>query len=105
MIFSDIHFATIKLVSFDVFDTVIARRCGAPTNVFRIVGRKLCERNVFAFPHPFDSARCEAEQRAKHHKGGRDVTLAEIYKEFNSFWRLPEPLIKQLIAIELETER
>jgi len=105
MTFSDIHFATIKLVSFDVFDTVIARRCGAPTNVFRIVGRKLCERNVFAFPHPFDSARCEAEQRAKHHNGGREVTLAEIYKEFNSFWRLPEPLIKQLIAIELETER
>ena len=105
MNFSEPQFAGIKLVSFDVFDTVIARRCGAPASVFRIVGRKSLDRKVFTPSQPFDSARCLAEQRTRQHKGGRDVTLEEIYEELNSLWRLPEAVMRQIISLELETER
>lgn len=105
MNFTESQFAGVKLVSFDVFDTIIARRCGAPANVFRIVENKLRERNIIEFHGHFDSDRTQAEQRARHHKGGRDVTLEEIYEELNSLWRLPEVVVKEIIGIELETER
>ncbi|MDB6022892.1 MAG: hypothetical protein JWQ04_2749, partial [Pedosphaera sp.] len=96
---------TIKLVSFDVFDTVIARRCGAPATIFRIVGEKLVQRNLLAInPPAFQTLRVQAEKRSHRHKGNREITLAEIYAELNSFWLRPQGVVEQMIACELETE-
>src|ERR1700756_3317361 len=75
----------IKLVSFDVFDTVIARRCGAPESIFRIAGEKLRQRQLLSMsPAAFETMRMQAELRARQHKGVGELTLAEIYRELNS---------------------
>lgn len=105
MIFSGPEFARVKLVSFDIFDTIIARRCGPPASIFRLVEKKVRDRNLLEAHRHFDSERIQAEQRARHHKGGRDVTLEEIYAELNCLWCLPEVVLRQIIGIELETER
>jgi FMN phosphatase YigB (HAD superfamily) len=98
--------AGVKLVSFDVFDTVVARRCGAPANLFRILAEKLRARETIALsPVAFELARSRAEQRARYHKGGRDVCFAEIYEELNSLWRLPQPVVQDVMNLELEAER
>jgi FMN phosphatase YigB (HAD superfamily) len=95
----------VKLVSFDVFDTVIARRCGAPTNVFRMVGEKLAQgRHLTITPLSFQKLRVRAEQRAHRHKGNSEITLAEIYREMNSFWMLSQAVVDQMIQCEVETE-
>jgi FMN phosphatase YigB (HAD superfamily) len=98
--------AGVELVSFDVFDTVIARRCGAPVNLFRLLAEKLRARELIALsPVAFELSRSQAEQRARHHKGGRDVRFAEIYEELNNLWRLPQAIVQEVMDLELETER
>jgi FMN phosphatase YigB (HAD superfamily) len=100
-----INDAGVKLVSFDVFDTVIARRCGAPATIFRITGEKLARRGLLDIqPQAYQVMRILAEERTRRNKGNREVTLAGIYSELNSFWSLPPTLLEQFIACELETE-
>jgi FMN phosphatase YigB (HAD superfamily) len=96
----------VKLVSFDVFDTIIARRCGAPEVVFRKVGEKLALQGVFPITgRTFEQMRVEAEVRARRHKAPTEITLFDIYKEMNALWQLPETEVARLIDCELETEK
>ena len=89
--------SVIKLVSFDVFDTVIARRCGAPETIFRIVGGKLCEQGLLTItPRAFERTRSEAERRARQHRGGGEITLSDIYAELNRLWFLPESKLEEV---------
>jgi len=96
----------IKLVSFDVFDTVLTRRCGAPETIFRIVGEKLREQQRLAIaPRTFERMRSEAERRVRQHRMGGEITLAEIYAELNRLWFLSDTALAQLLDCELATER
>jgi FMN phosphatase YigB (HAD superfamily) len=96
---------TIKLVSFDVFDTMIARRCGSPKTIFRIVGGKLSQSGLISVnPFDFQKMRAEAEQQSRRHNGNRETSLARIYSQLNAFWMLPESAVEKMISIELETE-
>jgi len=96
----------IKLVSFDVFDTVIARHCGAPETIFRIVGEKLRAQNLLPIgPRAFERMRIEAERCGRQHRGAGEITLPEIYTELNRLWFLPETTLAQMLNCELETER
>ncbi|MDE7160130.1 MAG: hypothetical protein K2O24_04725 [Muribaculaceae bacterium] len=62
-----------KLATFDIFDTTLVRKCGAPATVFELAARRLW---------PDDSMRrCEfVNLRVQNAaKGGRNVTLTDIY--------------------------
>ena len=45
-----------KLISFDIFDTVLIRKCGLPENIFPIVAEKLFP-NDLAFQQEFVQSR------------------------------------------------
>jgi len=95
----------IKLVSFDVFDTVIARKCGAPEAVFHLTGHKLKSRGLLSIsPQDFARQRVEAEKRARQHSYS-ELSLADIYAGMNQLWFLPKARLQAVMECELETER
>lgn len=66
-----------KVVSFDIFDTLLSRPYIKPTDLFLHM-----ERNAGA--DGFKARRVEAEKRARrHYKEQADVTLDQIYDELN----------------------
>ena len=72
----------IHLESFDVFDTLLTRAVGAPTSVFVLLGRLLCERLIVAIsPQDFARKRVEAEAKARRKSGRGEVSLETIYRE------------------------
>ena len=67
-----------NLASFDIFDTVLIRKCGKPANIFYLLAQKLYpgdkdKREKFA------TWRREAEERAASHIKGRETTIGDIY--------------------------
>lgn len=61
----------IKVVSFDVFDTTIHRKCGKPENIFSLIGENFEKRRIRAEV----VARTFAKLRRK-----KEVNLKEIYR-------------------------
>lgn len=61
-----------NIVSFDIFDTLIFRPFAVPTDLFYLIGEKL------DYPD-FRTIRIEAEKTVRKSKGGRTVTLKDIY--------------------------
>ena len=83
-----------KIISFDLFDTLIKRNVVSPTDIFRIVELDTKCRN-FAYD------RIEAEEKARKVTINEEVTLQEIYD------CLPYDDVKKkyLLGQELETEK
>lgn len=110
----------LRLAMFDVFDTVLTRRVGAPASVFLLVGRRLANLGeIDRSEQEFARARAEAEyyairsegQSGSKSGGGADsrVTLSTIYtdlavrlgatREQAGFWAQIERAIEeQLLA-------
>ena len=98
--------AGIKLASFDVFDTLISRKCGAPETIFRMAGQKLRDRGLLDLSaRLFEQMRVRAERQARQHRALGEVSLVEIYAELNRFWLVPERTLREMIDCELQTER
>ena len=92
-----------KVISFDVFDTLLVRTVLNATDVFVVVERK-------SGVAGFHEARVRAEAKAREARNSRfgssEVTLAEIYEALD----LPDGLpvgwsAGRLMELELETER
>lgn len=68
---------SVKVVSFDIFDTLLCRPCLFPYNLFRVIG------NRCGFDGDFETLRREAEHRARKNrpKGDDDITFDDIYRE------------------------
>lgn len=83
------------IVSFDIFDTAIHRILTNPEDVFIILGQE------FGLPN-FRQLRIEAEKKARDKAyaktGRREVSLREIYTEFNriSIINIDEAVLKEL---------
>ncbi len=97
----------VKIVSFDVFDTVLTRRVGNPRAAFLLVGRRAaasglinCSANAFA------KVRHAAEVRAFQNAGGLDssVSLADIYREVAHGAHLCEADEARLVELEMQVE-
>ncbi len=95
------------LVSIDVFDTLLLRRCEAPEDVFERVAVRAAADGVLdaaLCPAAFVALRQRLEQRARTaaeaETGCPEVTLDQIYAAFPP--RLGDPC--RLIALELATE-
>jgi FMN phosphatase YigB (HAD superfamily) len=92
-----------KVVSFDIFDTLLVRTVSNATDVFVIVER---ESGVAGFHEARIRAEAEARERLSGKIGAHEVTLTEIYDAL----RLPRDLpadwpAERLMELELATEQ
>jgi predicted HAD superfamily hydrolase len=72
-----------SVASFDLFDTLLVRALGRPSDIFAIMSERLAARKI-SFADRFVQERVQGEKRARENatKAGRgDVTLDEIYAE------------------------
>ncbi len=82
----------IRVLSVDIFDTLMWRRVPEPKDVFLILGAKLAEKRQLA-PHvnpvTFAELRAAAEKDARARKeaatGSREITLVDVYRELPPF--------------------
>lgn len=82
----------IKVVSFDIFDTLLKRDVKRPTDLFQVVERKTgCK--------GFARKRVVAEERARRTVNKEEITLDEIYALLNTSYD-----IKKLKECEVECE-
>ena len=79
-----------KIITFDVFDTLLIRRVSEPHDVFRLMEYNLNINN-------FTERRIQAEQEARKTSCTEEVTLFDIYNK--------DPILtKEIMRRELETE-
>lgn len=91
----------IKVVSFDIFDTLAMRSVREPEDIFFKIGQKPEVLEYFNSPDFFQNIRVEAEKKARIvHKNLEEITFDQIYKEFP----LEPKIAKKIQKIELETE-
>ena len=83
------------LKSWDIFDTLIARRCIHPHNIFRIVEQVTKLEN-------FTALRIKAERNLIDR--GINYNFDDIYKEFGKITNAPEKLCAELKALEIKVE-
>lgn len=98
----------IKVISFDIFDTILFRMVCKPVDVFEIVGEKAIEKGYlseYISPVIYRNLRIEAERKARVIKKKKckstEVTLDEIIEA------LPDYCCnkKELLLLELKTEQ
>ena len=55
--------STSSTVSFDIFDTLLLRKCNNPNYIFELVGNKPLVTKYFQTPYGFAKTRLHAERR------------------------------------------
>jgi len=100
-----------RIVSVDVFDTLLWRNVPKPTDVFLLVGRRLADRGALAGhvdPRGFARLRLLAETEARRRRrdldGSVEVGLAEIYEVFDRDVT-PGLQMPDLVNVEVEIEQ
>lgn len=91
-----------KLASFDIFDTTLVRKCGAPDNIFYLLSKRIYPQNQ-ALQNSFFQWRKEAEQKAMIRLKDNYLKLEDIYTEFDTV-SFPGWNVAQLITMEIELE-
>jgi predicted HAD superfamily hydrolase len=103
-----------KLVTFDIFDTLVHRRLRAPVDVFEAVRLSVMQKKVALRKHDIlasfthDRIRAEAEARenfAKATGGEGEVNFAEIYDRYEEVSGCGKDLRLLLESAELELEK
>ena len=101
---------SIKVVSFDVFDTLIKRPLWNPEDVFYFVQEKSRDVLLGAEENLFIKMRKNAEQRCRQMSGVanplfEDVTLSEIYQTMGEMYGLSDSVVAKLMQNELDVEK
>ena len=96
---SDLHAPQVKLIAFDIFDTLFCRPLLDPETVKKIVARRLGGESGTLYQR----YRHIAEHQARYEKK-RDVSLTEIYGEFGRLVGLSEDDLRGLQRIEEDVE-
>lgn len=93
---------SIKVISFDIFDTLFFRKCLLPENIFEIIGNNKYVKKYFDTASTFKKYRIYAEKNARiTHKYKQDITLDEIYEEL----AIPKRIKNKIKQIELDIEK
>lgn len=90
-----------RYISFDIFDTLIIRKCGTPQMIFKIVEEKF-NRLHGTMLDDFPSKRERAEMTARKLTGKREITIDDIYRWMEE--RYGRAKAKELRRLEIETE-
>lgn len=90
------------VISFDLFDTLIARRCLLPEGVFSLVERRAREMGL-PLPEDFVSRR-QAAERTLYRGGQPWYRLGDVCRLLEEDLRLPPGAAAQLERLELEAE-
>lgn len=90
-----------KAVSFDIFDTLVVRKCGKPYNLFEIVERKFNKEHNTSSVH-FKNIRIESEIEARKKKKTGEISLQDIYDIASERWGIENSSV--LMELEKETE-
>lgn len=90
----------IKVISFDVFDTLLLRPCIEPTDMFRLVA------NRCGLPVEFVTVRRKAEEIARSNKPyyNDDITFEDIYDEFVQSLGYSRNEADKIKQVELDVE-
>lgn len=99
----------IKVISFDIFDTLIYRPFWNPTDLFYLLDiyANECLESVDSID--FRSIRIEAEKRAREKKNlnmpsYEEITFDEIYAEVNEYLSVDNNIIEKIKEYEIELE-
>jgi predicted HAD superfamily hydrolase len=94
-----------KICSFDIFDTLLYRRCGMPETVFGLMEAEWSRRLGCPPPRDFAKLRTGAEAKAQRRLGRDTVSIAEIYEDLEVSVRSSGLSNQALIEFELELEK
>ncbi|MBT4740408.1 MAG: haloacid dehalogenase, partial [Rhodospirillaceae bacterium] len=111
---ADLTAGRYKVLSLDVFDTLIWRRVPEPADIFYQVGRSLKDADLLAgqitvtqFAHLRVAAAKAARAKAEAKMGSREVLLVDIYAALpEHIWRGSDSAIAAItreVAIEAES--
>lgn len=95
------------LLTLDVFDTCLTRRCGAPKALYLMLGRRLHREGVIdCSPEVFARARARAEEVVWRQVGGMDgpACVQAFQEEVARMLLLPRDLVPLLVDAELDLE-
>ena len=103
---------SVKLYSFDVFDTLITRTTASPRGIFSLMQQKLLKENSFEnlptrLRNNFFYLRIQGEAVARNTfiiNDVKDITLYQIYQCIKETNDLSEIQAKQLMELEIQTE-
>ena len=88
-----------KVVSFDVFDTLIERTVKLPSDIFALVGA-----NVLGADNGFVQNRIQAEKEARDRSVSGEVTLEDIYAGLRTeYGELADRLMNEEIELEIKS--
>lgn len=87
------------IISFDLFDTLIMRKCLEPTDVFDLVEARAAENGIIIKNFKMKRIRAEFECINKN------FSIEKIYEILQKYWKLSDSIIEHLKEIEKEIER
>ncbi|NPV26673.1 MAG: methyltransferase domain-containing protein [Firmicutes bacterium] len=90
----------IRVIAFDIFDTLLVRPLLNPESIKKIVAHRIGGEVGKLYIH----VRHKSEERAREHVG-KDVGLDLIYKELADLTELPDPEVKRILELEKTIER
>ncbi|MFM9132147.1 MAG: hypothetical protein ACKORY_05355, partial [Actinomycetota bacterium] len=97
----------VRLLTVDLFDTLVTRSVAQPTHVFALMERELIARDGGRW-RGFAMARVRAERRARHAMAAvsehADVTVADVMRELACALTLSTADRQMLVQLEMETE-
>lgn len=89
----------IKIISFDIFDTLLVRPVKNPSDIFKIIGYKCNIENFRQF-----RIIAEAKARLLRNKEDDDITFDDIYIQLSKLLNLDEKTTKLIKSIEFDVE-
>lgn len=94
----------VKMVSFDIFDTLVLRPFAKPTDVFELMQPEMTKL-MGATQISFADIRRQAEEVARKRANGReDIVIDEIYQAMADYFAMDEKICSALMAKEKEYE-
>lgn len=97
--------ADYKLISVDIFDTLLLRAVAKPIDLFELVWEEARRRDVAKismYPKEYMKFRVEMERRARLHASNREVTLKDIYQLYPDY--ITDD-VNALMNLEIEFEK
>ena len=91
----------IKIISFDIFDTLFFRKCRTPENIFLQMGNSNLIKKFFVDAENFKKFRVNCEKEVYKKSNDEEILLRDIYNIFP----INEKQKKDMISLELEIER